>query len=83
MGIARGLAALLAFAALAACGDMAVRRVSDNDYEEWRHPTKDALAIRGDREDCQRFHGSTSQEVDNCLMAKGWKRNTKKGFSIF
>jgi hypothetical protein len=77
MGIARP-ALLAAALALAACGDVNVKRL-DNDFEEWSHPTKDALDIRGERADCERFHGSTRSEIDNCLKAKGWKQRESKG----
>ena len=78
MGIARAALAAFLLAALAACGDINVKR-SDNDFEEWSHPTKDALDIRSERAECERFHGSSGREIETCLQAKGWKKRPSKG----
>ncbi|MGE5640041.1 MAG: hypothetical protein ACM30H_08090 [Clostridia bacterium] len=79
MGVARAAAAAALVLALAACGDVNVKR-SDNDYEEWTHPTKDAMDIRAERADCERFHGSSASEIDTCLKAKGWQKRPSKSF---
>ncbi len=80
MGIARAAAAAFLLAALAACSDTNVRRSSDNEFEEWSHPTKDPMEIRAERTECERFHGSSASEMDRCLEAKGWKKRPSKGF---
>ena len=81
MGVARRLA-LLQLLALAACADVSRGRDA-TQYDEWRHPTKEPMEVRSDRAECERFHGATEREQDNCLKAKGWTKVEKKGFSLF